>query len=66
MKVRVIVSRPYGSIEVEGETLDEMVEGLETFPEWLAVIDKFIAIPEVQPTKEENPLENPLTPRAAN
>lgn len=58
MKVKVVVSRPYGSIEVEGESLDEMVEELETFPEWLAVIDKFIAIPEVQPSKEESPLES--------
>ncbi len=57
MKVKVVVSRPYGSIEVEGESLDEVVEGLETFPEWLAVIDRFIAIPEVQLSKEENPVE---------
>lgn len=64
MKVKVIVSRPYGNIEVEGESLDEVVEGLETFPEWLAVIDKLIAIPEVQPSKEESPLESiiELTP----
>ncbi|MFH0748497.1 MAG: hypothetical protein V1915_01040 [Candidatus Bathyarchaeota archaeon] len=57
MKVRVIVTRPYGNIEVEGESLDEVVEGLETFPEWLAVIDGLIAITEVIPTKEENPLQ---------
>jgi hypothetical protein len=56
MKVRVIVNRPYGNIEVEGESLDEVVEGLETFPEWLAVIDRLIAIPEV-PSIEENPVE---------
>ena len=56
MKVRVIVTRPYGNIQVEGESLDEVVEGLETFPEWLAVIDRLISIPEV-PTTEENPLE---------
>ena len=57
MKVRVIVRRPYGDIEVEGESLDELVEGLETFPEWLAVIDDLIAIPEIALTTDENPLE---------
>ena len=57
MRVKVIVNRPYGNIEVGGESLDEVVEGLETFPEWLAVIDKLISIPEVPQSKEENPLE---------
>ena len=48
MKVRVIVKRSYGDVEIEGESLDEVVEGLETFPEWLAVVDKLIAIPEAE------------------
>jgi len=56
MKVRVTVKRPYGSVEVEGEGLDEVVEELEAFPEWLAVIDKLIAIPEM-PLEAEKPLE---------
>lgn len=42
MKVKVTVRRPYGDIEVEGESLDEVVEGLQTFPEWLAVIDGLV------------------------
>ncbi len=42
MKIRVIVKRPYGDVEVEGESLDEVVEGLETFPDWLVVIDKLV------------------------
>ena len=42
MKVRVTVRRPYGDIEVEGESLDEVVEGLQSFPEWLAVIDRLV------------------------
>ena len=62
MKAKVVVSRPYGSIEVEGESLDEVVEGLETFPEWLAVIDKFISITEIKQSKEENPLEGIIEP----
>lgn len=45
MKVRVIIKRPYGNVEVEGDTLDEVVEGLATFPEWLAVIDRLIETP---------------------
>ncbi|UCH38104.1 MAG: hypothetical protein JSV76_02780, partial [Candidatus Bathyarchaeota archaeon] len=57
MKVRVIVRRTYGNIEIEGESLDELVEGLETFPEWLAVIDDLIAIPEIALTTDENLLE---------
>jgi hypothetical protein len=42
MKVRVTVHRHYGNIEFEGETLDEVVQALETFPEWSAVIDRLI------------------------
>ncbi|MEM2921541.1 MAG: hypothetical protein QXF26_04405 [Candidatus Bathyarchaeia archaeon] len=34
--------RPYGDVEVEGDSLDEVVEGLQTFPEWLAVIDRLM------------------------
>ncbi|MDQ1280753.1 MAG: hypothetical protein QG670_2016 [Thermoproteota archaeon] len=56
MKVRVIVKRQYGNVEVEGDSLDEVVEGLETFPEWLAVIDKLIATPEMT-AEGEKPLE---------
>jgi hypothetical protein len=44
MKVRVTIHRPYGNIEFEGETLDEVVEALETFPEWSAVIDRLIPL----------------------
>ena len=54
MKVRVIVKRSYGNVEVEGESLDEVVEGLETFPEWLAVIDKLISIPEGEAAEEKS------------
>ena len=43
MKVTVVIKRPYGNVEVEGDTLDEIVEGLATFPVWLAVIDRMIS-----------------------
>ena len=42
MKVKVTVNRPYGNIEFEGDTLDEVVQALETFPEWSGVIDRLI------------------------
>lgn len=57
MKVRVIVKRPYGDVEVEGDSLDEVVEGLETFPEWLAIIDNLVTGLEAAPAEEE---EEPL------
>jgi len=44
MKVRVRVHRPYGDIEFEGDTLDDVVQSLETFPEWSAVIDRLIPV----------------------
>jgi len=55
MKVRVTVHRPYGNIEFEGETLDEVVQALETFPEWSAVIDRLIPT-----TTEEEEAKNVL------
>ena len=51
MKVRVTIRRPYGDIEVEGESLDEVVEGLQTFPEWLAVIDRLVPNVEEEETR---------------
>lgn len=43
MKIRVTMKRPYGDIEVEGDSLDEVIQGLETFPEWLVVIDNIMS-----------------------
>ena len=54
MKVRVTVNRPYGNIEFEGESLDEVVQTLEAFPEWLDVIDRLI------PTTTEEEAQNIL------
>jgi len=42
LKIRVIVKRPFGNAEIEGDTIDETVESLETFPDWLDVIDKLV------------------------
>ena len=53
MKIRVTVKRPYGNIEVEGESLDEVVRGLEVFPEWLVVIDKLMSSTETDGEQEQ-------------
>ena len=53
MKIRVTVKRPYGNIEVEGESLDEVVRGLEVFPEWLVVIDKLMSSTETDVEEEQ-------------
>jgi hypothetical protein len=46
MKTRVIIKREYGDVEIEGDSLDELIEGLESFPEWLAIIDRLVIGPE--------------------
>jgi hypothetical protein len=46
MKTRVIIKREYGDVEIEGDSLDELIEGLESFPEWLAIIDRLVMGPE--------------------
>ena len=55
MKIRVVIKRPFGNIELEGESLDEIIEGLEAFPEWLDVIDKLVlgSTPEETPSTED-------------
>ncbi|MEE8570282.1 MAG: hypothetical protein V3S97_04705 [Candidatus Bathyarchaeia archaeon] len=52
MKIRVTVKRPYGNIEVEGDSLDEVVQGLEAFPEWLVVIDKMMSTTDIDQEEE--------------
>ena len=58
MKIRIVVKRPFGNIELEGESLDEIIEGLKEFPEWLDIIDKLIlkAEPQGTPTVMEEML----------
>ena len=42
MKIRVVIERPFGRVELEGGNLDEIIEELESFPEWLDIIDKLV------------------------
>ena len=43
MKVRLVLHRSYGDIELEGENFDEIIDRLREFPEWLEVIDSMIS-----------------------
>jgi hypothetical protein len=45
MKIKVVIDRPYGHIELEGDTLDEIIEKLKGVPEFLTVIDEIILKP---------------------
>ena len=42
MKVRLVLHRSYGDIELEGDSFDEIIERIKEFPEWLEVIDTMI------------------------
>jgi hypothetical protein len=47
LKLRVLVKRPFGEVEIEGSNLDELVENLKVFPDWLSVIEKLVSVPEL-------------------
>jgi len=51
LKIRVIIKRPFGNVEIEGESLDEIISSLETFPEWLATIDGLVIGPDIVPSE---------------
>ncbi len=42
MKIRIVIKRPFGNIEFEGNSLDEIVEELQSFPEWLDIIERLV------------------------
>ncbi|MBS7609253.1 hypothetical protein KEJ36_01930 [Candidatus Bathyarchaeota archaeon] len=42
MKVKISLRRSFGDVEVESESLDELVEKLQELPDWLLVIEKLI------------------------
>jgi len=61
LKIRVVVKRPFGDIELEGENFDEIIENLEAFPEWLNVIDKLVLSATPQTSGEEDLLSGIVT-----
>jgi hypothetical protein len=54
MKVRLTLHRPYGNIEIEGESFDEIIDNMQNFPEWLDVIDNVISKQLVETEIEES------------
>jgi predicted transcriptional regulator len=42
VKVKIVIDRPYGRIEIEGDSLDEIIDRLRSMPEWLDMIDTAI------------------------
>ena len=42
MKYRIVIDRPFGRIELEAESLEEILDNLRSFPEWMTVIDQSI------------------------
>jgi len=53
LKLRVLVRRPFGEVEVEGSDLDELVENLKVLPDWLSVIEKLVSGPELSGEPKE-------------
>jgi len=43
LKVKLVLHRSYGDIELEGDSFDEIIERIKEFPEWLEVIDTMIS-----------------------
>ena len=43
MKVKLTIKRSYGDLEIEGESFEELAEGLKDLPQWLDVIDSLVA-----------------------
>lgn len=53
MKYRIVVERPFGRIELEAESLEEILEQLRSFPEWMTVIDQSIIERALAPEPKE-------------
>ena len=45
MKIKVSISRPYGSIEVEGESLSEVAEELRRIAEQIDAVNGLVCRP---------------------
>ena len=45
MKIKVSISRPYGSIELESESLNEIIEALKQIAEQIDAVDGLVCRP---------------------
>lgn len=43
MKVRLVLRRSYGDLEVEADSFDELINSLREFPEWSAIVDGLVS-----------------------
>ncbi|MFQ6064981.1 MAG: hypothetical protein ACE5L6_05845 [Candidatus Bathyarchaeia archaeon] len=53
MKYRIVIERPFGRIEIEAERLEEILNELRSFPEWMNVIDQSILERALAPEQRE-------------
>jgi hypothetical protein len=53
MKYRIVIDRPFGRIELEAERLEELLKELQSFPEWMNVIDQSILERALAPEQKE-------------
>lgn len=53
MKYRIVIERPFGRIELEAEELEELLNELRSFPEWMNVIDQSILERALAPEQRE-------------
>jgi len=53
MKYRIVIERPFGRIELEAEELEDILNQLRSFPEWMTVIDQSIMERALAPEPKE-------------
>ena len=53
MKYRIVIDRPFGRIELEAESIEEILDELRSFPEWMTVIDQSIVERALAPEPRE-------------
>jgi hypothetical protein len=53
MKFRIVIERPFGKVELEAESLEEILDQLGSLPEWMTVIDQTIIEGSLAPEPRE-------------
>lgn len=57
MRVRLSIKRSYGELVVEGESFEEVAEGLRELPQWLDVIESIVTGSEAPPVRAKEDLK---------